>query len=215
MSTQLNSFNPDDHVKGIDVSHNNATVDWKSVAASAISFAFAKATEGTTFQDPQFNANYTAMKNNGITRGAYHFFHPNTDALAQAENFLKLVHALGPGDLPPALDIEVNDNKTASAIITSVQQWMDAVRTALDCTPIIYTSASFWNANLGGTSQFAAHRLWVAHFTSNPQPNIPTGFPSYKIWQFTEHGAVTGIGGKVDLNRFNGTPDELKTMAGL
>jgi lysozyme len=214
MSTQLTTFNPDD-VKGIDVSHNNNIVDWKSVAAAGISFAFAKATDGRSFQDPQFNVNYAGMKNNGIIRGAYHFFHPKTDAFAQAENFLKLVQALGPGDLPPALDVEVTDNKTASAIITGMEEWLGVVGTSLDCTPIIYTSASFWDANLAGTSEFAEHPLWVAHYTSDPQPNIPKGFSSYAFWQFTEDGAVNGVRGKVDLNRFNGTPEELRILAGL
>jgi lysozyme len=106
MSTELTTFNADDHVNGIDVFHNNGTIDWENVAAAGVSFAFAKATEGETFRDPKFNANYTEMKNNGIIRGAYHFFRPNKDGRKQAENFLKLVQALGPGDLPPSLDVE-------------------------------------------------------------------------------------------------------------
>ena len=68
MSTQLTTFNADDLVKGIDVSHNNSAIDWKTVAATGISFAFAKATEGTSFHDPQFNANYAAIKSSGMIR---------------------------------------------------------------------------------------------------------------------------------------------------
>jgi len=215
MSTQLTTFNADDHVNGIDVSHNNGTIDWENVAAADVSFAFAKATEGETFRDPKFNANYTEMKDNRIIRGAYHFFRPNKDARKQAENFLKLVQALGPGDLPPSLDVEVNDDKRASEIIAGVQLWIDTVGQALNCEPIIYTSASFWNSNLDGTSQFAEFPLWVAHYTSKPQPNIPQGFTKYTIWQFSEKGAVSGVGGDVDLNRYNGTMDELRAMAGL
>src|SRR5262245_24631342 len=154
MSTQLTTFNTDDRVKGIDVSHNNGAVNWATVAAAGISFAFAKATEGRTFKDAQFNSNYATMKNNGIIRGAYHFFHPNIDVRAQAENFLQLVQTVGAGDLPPALDVEVNDNETASDIIQGIQVWVDVVSKALKCNPIIYTSASFWNANLGGTDKF-------------------------------------------------------------
>ena len=133
------------------------------------------------------------MKSNGIIRGAYHFFRPGSDARAQAENFLKIVHAPGPGDLPPVLDVEVNDNKGSSEIIAGVQAWMDTVAQRLQCNPIIYTSASFWNANVHGSTQFAAHPLWVAHYTSNPQPNLPDGFPGYAIWQFTEQGITSGV----------------------
>jgi lysozyme len=215
MSTQPTTFNAGDQVKGIDVSHNNNAIDWKTIAATGITFAFTKASEGASFRDPQFNANYAAIKSNGMIRGSYHFFHPNTDAGAQAANFLKLVQALGPGDLPPVLDIEVNDNCNSAVIIKGVQLWLDTVGAALHCQPIIYTSASFWNGNLGGTDQFADHRLWVAHYTTSPQPNIPTGFPDYSIWQFTEQGQISGIGGKVDLNRFNGTLDDLRELAGF
>jgi len=215
MSTQPTTFDIDDQVKGIDVSHNNKAIDWPTVAASGIAFAFAKATEGAGFQDPQFNANYAAIKSNGMIRGSYHFFHANLDAGAQARNFLKFVQALGPGDLPPVLDIEVNDNSNSAVIIKGVQVWLDTVGAALHCKPIIYTSASFWNGNLGGTDQFADHPLWVAHYTSNAQPAIPTGFTDYTVWQFSEQGQVSGIAGKVDLNRFNGSFDELRELAGL
>ena len=215
MSGQPTAFDSNDLVNGIDVSHNNANIDWKTVAADGIAFAFTKATEGKNFQDPQFNANYAAMKANSIIRGAYHFFRPSADAKAQAENLLEMVHALEAGDLPPALDVEVNDNQTPSAIISGIQLWLDVVGAALKCKPIIYTSASFWNANLNGTAQFAEHPLWVAHYTSKPQPNIPMGFSRYTIWQFSEQGVVKGIKGNVDLDRFNGSLDQLRTLAGF
>ena len=215
MASEPTTFNADDKVRGIDVSHNNGTIDWQKVAAAGIAFAFAKATESTGFVDPQFNTNYAAMKSNGLLRGSYHFFRPKSDAQAQAQNFLKVVPQLGPGDLPPTLDVEVNDGKSASDIIQGVQQWLETVGSALGCKPIIYTSASFWNANLSGTNQFADHPLWVAHYTSKAQPNIPQGFTGYTIWQFTEQGTISGISGNADLDRYNGTLDQLRKLAGL
>jgi hypothetical protein len=38
-------------VKGIDVSHYQDVIDWKSIAESGISFVFVKATEGMTLKD--------------------------------------------------------------------------------------------------------------------------------------------------------------------
>ena len=215
MSTQPITFSASDQVKGIDVSHNNGTVDWKKIAASGIGFAFAKATEGDAFLDPQFDANYNGIQSNGIICGAYHFFRPGKNAQAQAESFLKTVQALKPVDLMPALDVEVNDNKAASDTIAGIQLWMDTVAVGLNSRPILYTSASFWNANLGGTGQFADYPLWVAHYTSDPQPNIPKGFSGYAIWQFTEQGAVSGVSGNVDLNRYNGSVNDLRRLWGV
>jgi lysozyme len=215
MATEPTSFDADDQVKGIDVSHHNGVIDWAKVAAAGIQFAFVKATEGGSVTDSQFQTNYSAVKSNGMIRGAYHFFHPKTDAMAQADNCLKLVPALAPGDLPPALDVEVTDDQSGSSIIAGVQLWMNTVAAALGRQPLIYTSASFWNASMGGSAQFSGHPLWVAHYTFKPQPNIPTGFGGYTIWQFTEQGQLSGISGNVDLNRFNGSLEQLQVLAGL
>lgn len=204
----------DVYTNGIDVSHYNGVVDWKKVADSGIAFAYVKATEGTQTKDPQFSANYAGVKDNGLLRGAYHFFHPSLDAKAQSANFLQLVSILGAGDLPPALDVEIAENQNASTIAKGVQQWLDLVETALGRTPIIYTGASFWNANVGKTGNFAKYPLWVAHYTSKPSPNIPSAFTDYTLWQYSESGSVAGITGTTDLNRFKGGLDGLKGLAG-
>ena len=62
---------------GIDVSRYQGTINWTSVKNAGIQFAFIKATEGTSYKDPNFNANYTNSYNAGVIRGAYHFARPN------------------------------------------------------------------------------------------------------------------------------------------
>lgn len=62
---------------GLDVSHYQNQVDWNSVAADGAKFAYVKATEGTTYLDPQFTANYTGSANVGLKRSAYHFGLPD------------------------------------------------------------------------------------------------------------------------------------------
>lgn len=216
MANQPTTFADTDAVRGVDVSHHNGIINWSKVHAAGIAFAFTKATEGIGLKDTHFTANYAAIKSNGMLRGAYHFFHPGSDVQAQADSFLHVVKHLEPGDLPPTLDVEADDGKSASVIINGVQKWLDTVEAALGRTPIIYTSASFWNAKLNGTAQFASHPLWVAHYTFKPKPNIPQGFAKHTIWQFSEKGTVNGINSnQVDLDRFNGTLDDLKKLAGL
>ena len=103
-----------------------------------------------------------------------------------------------------------------AVIINAVQKWLDTIETVLERIPIIYTSASFWNAKLNGTAQFASHPLWVAHYTFKPKPNIPQGFAKHTIWQFSEKGMVNGINSnQADLDRFNGTLDDLRKLAEL
>ena len=203
----------DNLTNGIDVSHYNGVVDWARVAKAGIAFAYAKATEGAVHQDTEFTNNYAGIGQNAILRGLYHFFRPSVDAQAQATNFLKSLPQLVVGDLPPALDVEVSDGQGAQVIVSGIQQWLNHVEATLGCTPVIYTSASFWNANFAGNTTFSRYPLWVAHYTHNPAPNLPAGFADFTLWQYSESGQVPGITGSVDMNRFNGTSDDLRQFA--
>jgi GH25 family lysozyme M1 (1,4-beta-N-acetylmuramidase) len=78
-------------INGIDVSHYQGTINWTSVKSAGIEFAICKATEGTTYTDPTFATNYSHMKSKGITRGAYHFARPASDAVTQARFFVNTV----------------------------------------------------------------------------------------------------------------------------
>jgi hypothetical protein len=76
---------------------------------------------------------------------------------------------------------------------------------------VIYTSPTFWRNAMSDTTWFAEYgyrTLWVAHWTSGPAPSPPAGNwggVGWTFWQYTSGGAVPGIAGRVDLNRFNGT----------
>src|SRR4051812_36603912 len=70
-------------LEGVDVSHWQGPINWASVAASGISFAFCKATDGATTVDQTFATNYAGMKANNIVRGAYHYGRPAQDPIAQ------------------------------------------------------------------------------------------------------------------------------------
>src|SRR5437763_278181 len=62
---------------GIDISHYDGTINWTMVKGSGVQWAYAKATENLTYVDPTYATHWSAMKNAGVIRGAYHFFHPD------------------------------------------------------------------------------------------------------------------------------------------
>jgi lysozyme len=206
---------------GIDVfSNNGESIDWQTVKNSDISFAFAKATEGETFVDSEFAKNWKNMKAAGMIRGAYHFFRPLRDPKSQADNFLKQVKDIEIGDLPAVLDVEHYPEKIAlewqqvslNKRIDIIQQWLDKVESATGRKPIIYTSPSFWDEYMKGSQAFINYPLWLAHYTSKPQPTVPAnnwGGKGWTIWQYTESGTIAGIKGDVDRNRFNSSFDDL------
>ena len=122
---------------------------------------------------------------------------------------------LAPGDLPPVIDVESVDGKAASVVLKGVGVWLEAVEQALGRKPLIYTGSSFWSRTIGGSDRFSSYDLWVAQYTARPAPTVPKGFGSYRFWQFTQTGKIDGINGNVDLNRFNGSLDELQALAAM
>jgi lysozyme len=206
-----------DMPRGIDVSKHQARVDWTRVAAAGFKFGFARAIDdktGTT-ADPQLKNNLAGMKAAGIFRGAYHFFRSNRNVTASANLFVSLLGTLEPGDLNPVIDVEVANGANAAQMIDGVSRWIDIVEAGVGRQVIIYTFGAFWKSNMGNTPRFNNHPLWIAHFTNAAQPNIPSVWSNYTFWQYTEKGAAPGVGGNVDLDRFNGSINGLRAFAGL
>lgn len=197
-------------LSGIDVSHFQGTVDWNAVKAAGIAFAFAKASDGNTYQDTQFKKNWQGMQAAGLPRGAYHFYESNDDPQTQANNFISVVGSLEKSDLPPVIDIEsTKGDFGGNSLATNLQICLDAIETALRCTPIIYTNCAFWNANLN--AGFSRYPLWIARYSSSP-PTIPNGWTSWTFWQYSESGTVPGVTGAVDLDRFAGSSEDLQQL---
>ena len=193
------------NAQGIDVSHFQGTVSWQQVQQAGILFAFAKATDGLTFTDPDFAANWAGMKEAGLLRGAYHFFEPADDAAQQAEFFLSVVQ-LESGDLPPVLDVETAAS-TSEALWQGVQTWLEQVEAATGVQPILYMSPGFAD-EYAAPSSLAAYPLWIADYEVS-QPTLPTGWTTWLIWQSSESGAMNGVTGAVDLDEVNGPITEL------
>lgn len=60
-------------VQGIDVSTYQGTIDWPVLASNDLTFAFIKATEGSSFQDEKFKYNWENAGKTHLKVGAYHF----------------------------------------------------------------------------------------------------------------------------------------------
>jgi lysozyme len=196
-------------VQGIDVSHFQGVVDWQKVADAGMAFAFAKATDGITYTDPEFAANWSAMYEAGLLRGAYHFFEPNDDATSQAQHFLATVQ-IGTGDLPPVLDVEVTGGVANAQIWSGVSTWLQIVGQETGRQPIIYTASGFWNAHQPDLT-LTSYPLWLADYAT--QPTLPTGWTSWLFWQHSQTGTVSGVTGSVDLDTFSGTIAQLLLLA--
>ena len=151
-----------------------------------------------------------------MLRGAYHFFHPTVPVAIQADSFIRTVVRLEPGDLPPVLDLEVPAAWASieqSARAPLAIQWLETVENRLGATPIVYLSPAFATEILTNAPVLARFPVWMAHYTDAAAPMIAKPWSSWTFWQYTREGKAPGVTLPVDLNRFNGSLDELKAMA--
>jgi GH25 family lysozyme M1 (1,4-beta-N-acetylmuramidase) len=201
---------------GVDLSHYQGSVSWSKVRSDGISFAFMKATEGSTYADPTLQRNWQGAEQVGIYRSAYHFARPSTGtAAAQARFFVaKAGRFADPGDLPPVLDLEASGGLGPAALRSWVSTWLTTVERLTGRTPILYFSPSFWTDHMGNSTAFTRYPLWIANYTTGA-PRVPGGWPTWTFWQRTSSGRVSGISGSVDMNRFNGTTAALARLANV
>lgn len=199
-------------VAGIDVSKYQGTVRWSAVRQAGVQFVFVRVSDGIDALDERFLEHWQGARASGLLRGAYQYFRPSADALAQARLFMAAVRRLGPGDLPPVLDVETLDGLPADKVVAQVQKWMTHVSSRTGRSPILYTNASTWEAL--GAPELSGRLLWIARWSTDcPLPLA--GFSRWHFWQHSNNGRVDGIGGAVDLNWFNGTLEELRLLSGI
>jgi GH25 family lysozyme M1 (1,4-beta-N-acetylmuramidase) len=203
---------------GIDVSHYQGTINWTSVKSAGIQFAYIKATESTTYKDPTFNANYLNAYNAKVIRGAYHFARPDLSSGASQATYFASQGGAWSADnltLPGMLDLEGGCyGKSASSMQSWVQDFYTTYKSRTGRDVVIYTSPSWWNSCTGGWGGMSARSpLNVAHWTTASSPTIPSGFPFWTFWQYSDSGSVSGISGAVDRDRFSGTSARLLALA--
>lgn len=195
---------------GIDVSRWQGTIDWPRVAASGITFAFIKATDGidgSTWVDPVYATNVAGARAAGIVVGSYHFARPDLatpdDALVEARWFANNLD-LQPGDLPPVLDIEVKDGLDTGQMTLWALEFLEELRRITGVSGLVYTSPAWWEREFADSTAIAqaGFGLWLAHWTRQ-DPRVPAGNwngEGWTIWQYTSTGSVPGITGNVDRN---------------
>jgi lysozyme len=198
---------------GIDVSHHQGPIDWPKVKQAGHAFVFCKATEGDSHLDPKFLANVKGAREAGLLVGAYHFAKPAggpEDARRQAEHVTAVLARVGGVDLPPVLDIEDGQGRLggwALHFLTRVEQIERRI-------PVLYSYVPFVREHLVDTPALARFPLWIARYHTGTSPGSVPPWKSWTFWQHSSSGKVDGIGGNVDLNRFNGSEAQLRALAG-
>lgn len=222
---------------GIDLSEwDLRPLDWQK-ASELLSFAFIKISQGTN-PDPLFRAQWEASEGY-ILRGLYHMLDPRIDVDSSVDRTIELYKTVSPGELPPALDLELGEAKTE---LPRSRRWLERWENKTGKRPIIYTSLGFLNLeqNKAENQWLSKYPLWLASwpydgmsedprreriravlrgdiFIPFPAPPRPWARP-VEFHQWTSRGEPEDIPGyymgrfhkeAVDLNYFGGTREDL------
>lgn len=180
--------------KVIDVSDWQSKIDWKKVKADGITGAIIRYADGDTL-DKRFKENMANAKAAGLHIGAYIFSRAKSKAGAEKEatRLFKACKPYAP-DMPLYIDLEAKGlekyaDTVAKAFISKMKSYGGR--------PGVYANLNWWNNYLKDTAKLS-FAMWVAQYndTMDYKPKADVG-----MWQYTSSGKVSGISGKVDMDK--------------
>lgn len=203
-------LNHPDGIKGADVSAYQGEIDW-DILSKNLDFVFVKATEGSSYTDDYFKANFSGAMSEGLLTGAYHFFSYDSSGRSQAEHFISTV-GYHSGMLPPVIDVEFygkyyKDPKPAEDVKAELTEMISALEEYYGVKPIIYCTAKA--KRLYGEI-FGDCPLWIRNVYFSPVKN------DWLFWQYSDTEELDGYSGDekyIDMNVFNGDYEKLKGLA--
>lgn len=191
----------------------------------AVLFAFIKASQGNpngigSYPDPTFS-NCWLNSNNGILRGAYHYFIPVKDPTQQIADFLNIIGGKSyNGQLPPVIDHE-SRRLFGPELSHSLHQAATQIEAVTGRKPIFYTAKYVWEETVYETrfrfkvrpSWTKEYEIWTAnHHVTNPV--YPKDWNEWRFWQYSDNGRFSKFPNLTfDLNVFNGDAESLKAYA--
>lgn len=182
-----------------DISKWQGDIDWK-LAAQELAFCILRASCGTG-EDSKYIKNVQGCVDNGVPFGAYHYVMTGgaEQARKEARYFVSQTKKAAKEPLFYIADIE-EDIQTENVCEGVCTAFLDELR-ALGCKRIgLYINRKYpW----AGKAVDMCDIMWIPHWGKN-DGNIPAAQyePKYPcdLWQYTSHGAVSGINGRVDLS---------------
>lgn len=199
-----NSTNP----QGIDVSSYQAGIDFSAIKTSGVSIVYIKATEGTNYINPLLQDFYARAKAQGLKVGFYHFYHPNLDAIAQAQCFINAIKTMA-YDCKPVLDVELNGGLNAATLSIKVRSCLNEIEYLTKNRPVIYTFTAFAKSSLVYAS-VGSFPVWIADYNTTGKPGDNPVWANWVGYQYSDAGKIGGI--SVDMDEFT---SDIFTVSGM
>jgi len=202
-------------VRGVDIARYQGDIDWGVIASQNVSFAYIKATEGSSYIDPYFARNLEGALQTSLYAGAYHFFSFDSPGANQAAHFIETV----PKDdrlLPPVVDFEFYGGKGRNPpdkekTVKELSDMLNILTGHYGKTPVIYVTKDTYDLYIAGG--FAEYPIWYRDVFKTPR--ISDG-RAWTFWQFSNRHRIkgyTGVEKYIDFNVFNGSMEKFKEFA--
>ncbi len=208
-------------VQGTDIYGQTTVTSWPDVKSAGMSFIGIQAYDGATVPNTNYDAQVTAALGQGLFVMPYVFADPLKIAggaqFAKAWSVIDSVagepYARGGQMLPIALDMESDQAVTSNPcyglnpqqMVSWISAFIAAAKADSASAPVIYTSSGWWRQCTGNSTAFGGQPLWVVAYDVTSPP-LPVGWAGYTLWQSSNTGTVTGIGGPADLDQLQTTP---------
>lgn len=219
---------------GLSVSRWQDYVDWSAAYAAGARFAFVRGSDvrgGEPCADYRYRPHFDGAVRAGLLVGVCHVLR-QPDPLRQAELAARIYDLRS--TLPPVVVVErvVIGGQEFDSVrdADAVAEYCRHFEAVVGIRPVIRTAAQFWNQLPGGAEVAPDYELWaVSHrrgdgFPASAEvhqwslagkPWRPRDWPSgsWRFWQYTSHGRLSGYDGRLDMSRFNGTLAELQAYS--
>ena len=177
-------------IQGVDVSHFQGDIDWNVLEGQGISFAYIKATEGSSYVDSCLDKNYQGIQNTGLKYSFYHFLILESSPETQFENFKAAVGEYHM-DIIPAIDIEWYEDKKKNppekeVVLRTLLQMVSLFEQEYGQQPVVYTTQSYYFKYFRGEK--LDFPIWIRNVYFSP-------FQNWTIWQYTDRAVMNGYHG--------------------
>ena len=182
-------------LQGLDLGERPGPVEWGTVRARGADFAYLVATSGADRRDADFEANWTAVPEAGLRRGAVHLFSLCQLAADQANAFNAFVPRTADA-LPMAVDVSYRDDCVArpdrAVLIGELQRFIKMVETHT-AKPVLLRVSKPVEADYQLTAAidrpvWAIGDLFVPAYAARP----------WRMWRASDIRRIDGIEGPVN-----------------
>lgn len=187
--------------KGIDISEHNGTIDFEKVKNSGVDFVIIRIgwignKENHTL-DKKFEEYYKQAKLAGLKVGIYVYnYCKSNEAVKSGAKWVLDNLKNREIDMPIFLDMEDSSIIDVTNLNLLCKEFCNIINQTQYISGI-YANKD-WFINKLNIKELLNYKIWLAEW--NNQENHTLGY-KIDLWQYTSNGEVSGINGRVDLNK--------------